>query len=322
MAFEYLLEHGTSEMKKKVLESLIDSYEGLIKLTTKVPDEILELKNRIRKVVCYGDKLKELPLCITKLELVESLNLGWSNFSKLPKEISELRNLKTLILNLVSFKKFPLEILGVHGLETLGLHKSKGEQFMTEINRISQLKSLKELDLKFNQISEFPMGILELENLESLNLSYIGISRLPDEMKKLKKLKNLSLMSNPIHNFPMEILELENLEELDIANIGITELPDEIKRLKNLKVLNLHCLSVDKNENKFEAFLPAISGLVNLEELGLNLKSLKQNLEIISSLTNLKRIIVRSKLFNDIKIETLSIIVKEKLPQCEVTLEE
>ena len=282
-ASDYLIEFGTSEMKKQVMESFIDTYcgvknekeEGLIQLEGNVPNEILELKNRIKKVSWRGGK--ELPLCITQLELLESLDLAMSNISKLPKEFVQLQNLKKLNISSAAFKKFPMEILGIQGLEELFLHNGN-ENARHSINEIpasiSQLKNLKKLDLGNNPIGKFPMEILELENLENLSISSIGISTIPNDIKKLKKLKRLSIYDS-------------------WAGPG--------------------------NENKFESFPSAISELQLLEELSASMFLLLKNPRVLSSLTNLKKIVVRDG-YNDEKRQSLSKAVNEILPQCEVSI--
>ncbi|GGF23348.1 leucine-rich repeat domain-containing protein [Flavobacterium limi] len=281
-ASNYLLEFGTSEMKKEVLESFIDTYEGvrnekeegLIQLGGNVPNEILELKNRIKKVSWRGGK--ELPLCITQLELLESLDLAMSGLSKLPKEIVNLQNLKKLDISTASFKKFPEEILSIPGLEELFLNNGNedNKQCITEI---------------------------------------------PDSISQLKNLKKLDLTNNPIGKVPAAVFELENLEYLSIASIGISSVPNEIKKLKKLKQLVIHGWApAGRNENNFEKFPSVISELLTLETLQTSL-GLLNNPEVLSSLINLKKVRVYNG-YNDEKREKLSKAVKGMLPQCEVSI--
>lgn len=282
-AYQFLLEFGTSEMKKQVMESFIDTYEGvqnkkeegLIQLEGTIPNEIVELKNRIKKLSWRGGK--ELPLCITQLDLLESLDVAMSGLSKLPKEIANLKNLKTLNISTASFKKFPLEILGIQGLEELFLHNGN--------------------EGKKQCITEIPANISQLKNLKKLNLS-----------------------NNSFGKFPMEILALENLEDLTIASIGISSLPDEIKKLKKLKRLSIYdSWAAPGNENKFESFPNAILELQLLEELSASMFLLLKGPQVLSSLTHLKKIVVRDG-YNDEKRQALSKAVKEMLPECEVSI--
>ncbi|WP_348798559.1 leucine-rich repeat domain-containing protein [Flavobacterium adhaerens] len=284
-AFEYLLVHGTSAIKKEVLEASIDrNYdyygeknkveEGQIYI---VSDEIVELKDRIRKITWRGGKYKEFPVYITELELLESLDISQSSFSKLPKEIANLSNLKKLNISTAAFKKFPDEILGLHKLEELIL--SNG----TSHTRYS-------------------------------------ISKVPESIGQLKNLKKLHLANNPFGMFPMEILELENLEELWIGSIGISTLPDEFKRLKKLKRLSVFSTWASPgNANVFETFPSIILELHTLEELEVSMYLLLKNPKVLASLTNLKKIVV-SDGYNDENREKLKKAVNEMLPECEVII--
>ena len=263
-AKNYLLQHGTSKIKKEVLIALIDYSERTkqdpenptkkLCLGSIIPDEIADIKHLIKKLQISG-KFKELPLSICYLEDLEELSLRMTNFKTLPKEIAKLQKLKKLDISTCSFKKFPVEILALENLESLSISNENygTSQAIAEIpDDIRKLKKLKTLDLTNNPLGKLPLAVCDLEQLESLSIRSIGMTEIPEEIGKLKNLKNLELDSswgtdenkNVITVFPSTFSQLSNLKTLQIEYNLISKLPKESLEISNIKeILN------KKNQN-------------------------------------------------------------------------
>ncbi|XP_068329242.1 disease resistance protein RGA2-like [Pyrus communis] len=76
--------------------------------------------------------------------------------------------------------------------------------------------------------------------LRMLSLNELGITTLPNCLKKMKHLRYLDLSENPMERLPDWIVGLSNLETLDLSWCGsLVELPRDIKKMINLRHLIL-----------------------------------------------------------------------------------
>ena len=87
-----------------------------------------------------------------------------------------------------------------------------------------------------------------LENCTHLDLSYNGLTSLPEGIQNFTRLKNLYLRRNNLSQLPPSIRELNNLEELDLSENKFKKLQKEIFELKKMKWLNM-------NNNELESFV-------------------------------------------------------------------
>lgn len=113
-----------------------------------------------------------------------------------------------------------------------------------------------------------------------LDLSGLGITELPPEIKKLRALRKLILDDNHLTDLPPEIGELKNLESLWIRNNSLRTLPQEINCIPNLYEILL-------NENRFGSIPDSIVSLKRLTRLNLqgnNIRGLPDGLYKMSDL--------------------------------------
>ncbi|XP_068329245.1 disease resistance protein RGA2-like [Pyrus communis] len=82
--------------------------------------------------------------------------------------------------------------------------------------------------------------VSNFKSLRMLSLNELGITTLPNCLRKMKHLRYLDLSGNPMERLPDWIVGLSNLETLDLTNCeDLVELPRDIKKTINLRHLIL-----------------------------------------------------------------------------------
>ncbi|WP_298135900.1 leucine-rich repeat domain-containing protein [Flavobacterium sp.] len=137
--------------------------------------EYLKLKN---------DHLKEIPIAITKIKSLKTIDLSGNDFTNLPEEFSNLTNLEEIYLNDENNMNLP---------KTLSI--------------LAKLPKLKSLHLENDNISKLPNEILSFKNLENLYLNQNNFKKIP-EIQTLDHLKYLDLKDN---NIKPELQDMKNL---------------------------------------------------------------------------------------------------------------
>jgi Leucine-rich repeat (LRR) protein len=137
--------------------------------------EYLTLKN---------DRLKQIPIAITKIKSLKVLDLSGNDFIKLPEEISNLTNLEEIYLN-----------------------DEKNMNLPKTLSTLAKLPNLKTLHLENDNLSKLPNEILEFKSLENLYLNQNKFKKIP-EIQTLDHLKYLDLKGNDIKP---ELQDMKNL---------------------------------------------------------------------------------------------------------------
>lgn len=101
------------------------------------------------------------------------------------------------------------------------------------------------------------------KNMDSLNISYLGLTDLPDDIYTLKKLKKLFAQGNRLTTISPQIEKLKELRYLALEHNKLTTLPKEIGKLLKLNSLFLGHNSIKQLPNEF-------GELVNLKSLELD----------------------------------------------------
>merc|ERR1711953_357657 len=138
---------------------------------------------------------KSFPATLSRLQMLEELNLSSNNLSEFPTFILELPRLRVLHLAENKISSLPIEISRLSNLERLYL----GNNRLTNIPpQISQIHGLKILSLANNHMQAVPVEIGDLTNLISLQLHQNKINYLPKCIVELASLETLSLRGNPL----------------------------------------------------------------------------------------------------------------------------
>src|SRR5258705_2346056 len=95
-----------------------------------------------------------------------------------------------------------------------------------------------------------------------LDLSRLGLTRLPDELRELRNLEVVFLHENQIEEFPPWIGELSALKGIGAVDNRLRTLPEEIGQLKQLRGLGL-------TNNRLEK-LPSVLRELRIRELHLD----------------------------------------------------
>ncbi|ABW26990.1 COR domain-containing protein [Acaryochloris marina] len=139
------------------------------------------------------------------------------------------------------------------------------------------------LDLSYLGLTEIPDAISQLKNLQTLSLQGNQLTTIPDAISQLKNLQTLSLQRNQLTAIPDAISQLKNLQTLSLQGNQLTAIPDAIGQLVNLQTLDLH-------DNQLTTIPDTISQLVNLQELDLRNDQLTTIPDAISQLSNLQKL--------------------------------
>ncbi|XP_067211175.1 leucine-rich repeat protein lrrA-like isoform X3 [Linepithema humile] len=204
---------------------------------------------KLLKIMNYS--LPELPLQITCLKNLTTLNIANNGINFLPKEFG---NLPLSDLNL-SFNY---------------LKRQSKQSAMEWLMQASIRNNLKKLNLSFNYLTEFPLQITYLKNLRSLYINNNRIKFLPKELGTLPHLTHLNLSCNHLwksdHNTWewLKQIEIRNkLSKLDLSDNLLRELPPQIGKLSALT-----CLSLARN--LLECVPHSLPNLKNLKFLDLS----------------------------------------------------
>ena len=165
-----------------------------------------------------------------------------------------------------------------------------------------------ELDLSGLGLTQVPRQIRHLPFLKTLDLSHNLLTELPAELAQLGDLNRLNLADNHFSTFPEPVCQLSKLYWLNLSANQLEELPEAIGALTQLFFLNLddnaltslpdslqgvNLLGLQISNNRFEV-LPAIIGsLSKLTHLAMNGNQLKELPDFLGRLTQLWRLHAR-----------------------------
>ena len=134
--------------------------------------------------------------------------------------------------------------------------QNKGE-FISLDSALAHPNDVLILDLRYMGISKLPPEIKNLKNLTTMYLAGNDMETLPPEIGELKNLREIHLQDNFLVSLPKEIALLPNLEILEIPYNKIENIPEEITTIKTLKQLNLRGNKLaDSTQKKIEKAMP------------------------------------------------------------------
>ncbi|XP_067211170.1 leucine-rich repeat protein SHOC-2-like isoform X2 [Linepithema humile] len=249
--YEYILlpkEFGTlHHLQEITLSTMCPVY------TTEFAWEWLEqapMRSNLKSLKIMNYFLPELPLQITCLKNLTTLNIRNNGIIFLPKEFG---NLPLLDLNL-SFNKL----------------ENQSKQSWEWLMQASIRNNLRKCNISINLLTEFPLQITYLKNLRWLDIRENEIEFLPKELGTLPHLTHLNLSCNHLwksdHNTWEWLKQTEvrnKLSKLDLSGNLLTELPPQIGKLSALTCLRLA-------RNKLQCLPNSFANLKNLKDLNLS----------------------------------------------------
>jgi len=216
-----------------------------------IPDEFGNLLN-LKSLNLSKNRLdeKSFPQVLSRLQMLEELNLSGNNLTEFPSFILDLPRLKVLHLAENQIQSVPADIGRLNQLERLYL----GKNCLREIPRqIESISGLRVLSLANNHLQSVPVEIGNLNSLVSLQLHQNKINYLPRCIVELDGLEELSLRGNPlISRFvrdltysPSSLVELAG-RQVVTSGLPIINLPLQLKnRLSSAKCCpNPNCSGV------------------------------------------------------------------------------
>jgi len=252
------------------------------------------VEDKIHLLVFTGNKISEIPECLSKLTNLRHLNLKSNKITSIPESLCELKNLEFLDLSDNKIEKIPDCIFDLN-IKTLNINENKLDNDIV-CNTIDQTS----LTLNINNI---PKCITSYTKLESLDLKGDGSSPVPEIICELNSLNSLSI--NNSLNIPECIFDL-NLKYLKIQNSNLTTIPDSICKSENLRTLELQenlitelpsCMSkltdiffINLNKNLFTTFPEVVCNLKNIESLYISDNHIKFIPECIGEITELRKL--------------------------------
>jgi len=156
---------------------------------------------------------------------------------------------------------------------------------LAELPDLSTLSSLKRLDLSRNEsLFLYQQSIHQLyglRRLEHIDISWTGLSSVPDWLFRLPSLEVLFLNNNRLKQLWTTKPECFNLKILDISNNNLVSIPSDIRHLTNLEMLNISSARLPRLPDE-------IGELLNLKILLVSNNFLRSAPSSIRSLTNLR----------------------------------
>jgi internalin A len=157
-----------------------------------------------------------------------------------------------------------------------------------------------ELDLSWLGLTALPESIGELRDVQSLRLSENRLEALPESICQLSQLKSLRLWGNRLRALPESIGQLKRLELLDISRNKLTALPESVGQLTQLR--GLYAWS-----NRLSALPKSIGELGQLQRLSLSENKLQALPESLQKLDRLEELYLHGNEKLGIPLEVLGL---------------
>lgn len=155
----------------------------------------LWILTQLKKLMIFGDDVKEIPPTIEKLVNLENFFISSATLEKLPDELWTLKKMKVLTLNLPKLKVLTPKIGSLQNLEGFIAGWCGFEDLPDEL---WTLKKLDRLWLQDNKIKSVSPLIWNLTHLEEFNLNNNQLKTLPEEVINLSALIHWRLDDNDL----------------------------------------------------------------------------------------------------------------------------
>ena len=215
------LQHIFQNYCNKNIKKLNISQQNL----TKLPDELIHLKNNIVEVAANGNSISEVPDFLNDFLHLEVLSISSNSLNSLPLDSVRLTKIIEIDASSNQFSSFPKEICSFSQLAILNLENNKIKQIPAEIE---QLKCLSELNLSKNELESLPKQFFQLLELRVVKMENNQLKTIPGDFIQLKNLEELRLSGNKIEVIPIALTELQKLTALHLDENHISKMPEKI----------------------------------------------------------------------------------------------
>ena len=268
----------------------------------------VESLNKIVDIINNLDRFSIDMDFIDKINNLKKLILNYKDLGN--EDVEKIKDLTSLeVLSLAGNPKIT-DISPLENLENL-TYLHIGRTSVTNIKPLANLKKLKNLylgalnDINLKDIENIIPNLTALQvsdkaletivtcnNITSLNISWSGLTKLPD-LTKLEGLETLNISNNNISDLSVvsKLVSLKSLKMTKVNSDNKINMPN-LNQLTNLETLNL-----DNNYLTSED-LRNISGLKNIKELYLQNNSIR-DVSNLANLTTLKNLYLTGNLIKD-----------------------
>jgi Leucine-rich repeat (LRR) protein len=202
------------------------------------------------------NELQELPLDISLLVELETLNGSHNQLSEMADLFEQLKHLKELDISFNQFKRLPDVIYTLKSLVRLNCEHNSITQFES---CFINLKRLKVFVADHNQLDSVDtIDFAQMKKLEYIHLAHNQLLKFPRGLHLLHHLKNVNLSNNRLKSFPIDLLLLNTLDVLNLGHNLITKLPPMPIAYKRGSMIFSIDLSFNQL-NKFYEFLLLIA---------------------------------------------------------------
>jgi Leucine-rich repeat (LRR) protein len=186
------------------------------------------------------NELNDLPLDITLLIELETLNCSHNQLIDIPDLFERLKHLKELDLSFNLYKHLPNVIYTFKLLIRLNCEHN----FIVTINQnLLNLKRLKFLVFDHNQLESIDsIDFSQLKKLEYIHIAHNQLIRFPRGLHQLHYLKNVNLSYNRLTSVPVDLFLVSTLDVLNLSHNYITKLlpmPVAYKRVSMIFSIDL-----------------------------------------------------------------------------------
>ena len=166
--------------------------------------------------------LTDLPLDITLLIDLETLNCSYNRLITIPDLFEQLKHLKEVDLSFNLFKQLPNVIYTLKFLIRLNCEHNSINTLQANL---SNLKRLKFFVFDHNQLeSTDSIDFSQLKKLEYLHIAHNQLMKFPRGLHQLHYLKNVNLSHNRLTSVPIDLFLVKTLDVLNLSHNLITKL--------------------------------------------------------------------------------------------------
>jgi Leucine-rich repeat (LRR) protein len=194
------------------------------------------------------NELHELPLDISQLLELETLNCSHNHLQTMPDLFEQWKHLKELDMSFNIFKQLPQVIYKFKSLTRLNCEHNAIEQL--DVNFL-HLKRLKVFIADHNQFETLdPIDFVQMKKLEYIHVAHNHLSRFPRGLHRLHYLRNVNLSYNQLRTFPVDLLLVNTLDVLNLSHNSIGKLPAMSMACKRASLI----FSIDLSYNQLSQF--------------------------------------------------------------------